>query len=514
MDRLILAALCAAGLFAQQVHELEETPVFKVDVVSKTTMAVNYQRSGATGIDFIGTALMPMASGKAKVESKRGRIEISAEFSQLREPWQFGAEYLTYVLWGVTPEGRSHNLGEVLLKNRKAKLRVTTDLQVFGLIVTAEPYYSVSQPSDLIVLENEVRKNTKGRLHFIEAKYELLKRGQYEKLANPLNLTVDTKNVPLELYEARNAVQIARSIGADKYAADIFKRAEAGLKMAENGMISKATFDEIAQHARQSVQSAEDARMVALERQEMERQRARQQAAEAARAAAEKAEMERQLEAERRARAEAEQLAAQRKMMEAELQAARAAAARAESEAARTRAILEQQAAERRAVEARRQVSEARELAARAEREKAEMRQRLLDLFNQVLETRDTERGLVVNMSDVLFDVGKFNLRPVAREKLARLSGIMASYPGLNLECEGHTDSTGSLEFNNKLSLQRAEAVQEYLISQGIPNSRISAVGMGPSMPVESNDTRDGRQKNRRVEIIVSGEVIGARIGL
>ena len=493
-----------------QVLELPETPVFKAEVVSKTIKAINYRvKSGSTRIDFVGTAIMPGARGQASVANKRGRTEIEAEFENLGSPTQFGAEYLTYVLWAITPEGRAENLGEILTKNGRGKLRVTTDLQVFGLVVTAEPYFSVHQPSDLIVVQNEARKGTKGRVHFIDAQYELLKKGQYSKLANPLSLTLDLKNTPLELYEARNAVQIAKSIGADQWAGDIFSRAEAGLEMAENAL-KLGDKKKAIQHARQAVQTAEDAKITTLERQEQARiEKQQREAAEAARRAkeaAERAEAQRRAEAERRAQAEAARLRAEQERIRAELEAARAAAKKAEADAARARALMEREAEQRRAEEAQRQAELARQ-------EQQALRHKLLELFNKVLETRDTPRGLVVNMSDVLFDVGKWDLRPIAREKLARLAGIMMVYPGLRLECEGHTDSTGSDELNNRLSLKRAEAVRDYLISQGIPPERISATGMGSRMPVADNSTREGRQKNRRVEIIVSGEVIGAQIG-
>lgn len=510
-------ALGAQQPAAPDVVQLSETPVFRAEVVSKTTQAINYTvQGGSTRIDFAGTALMPGATGKAKVESKRGRTAIEAEFERIGLPAQFGAEYLTYVLWAITPEGRANNLGEVLLKNGRGKLQVTTDLQVFGLVVTAEPYFSVNQPSDLVILQNERREGTKGRLHFVEAKYELLKRGQYEKLANPLSLTLDLKNTPLELYEARNAVQVARSVGADTWAEDIFPRAEGGLKMAENALKLKKV-NEAIQHARQAVQSAEDARLAAVTRQEQARiakqQQEAEEAASRAKEAAAAAEAQRKAEAELRASAEAARQAAEQERMRAELEAARAAARKAEADAARAQALLEQQRSARAAEEARLAAEEARRAAERAEQEKQDLRRRLLDQFNQVLDTRDTERGLVVNLSDVLFDVGKFDLRPIAREKLARLAGITLAYQGLRMECEGHTDSTGSLELNNRLSLQRAEAVRDYLVSSGISPDRVSAIGMGPSMPIADNSTRDGRQANRRVEIIVSGEVIGTQIG-
>ena len=208
-------------------------PIYRVNVTARSAKAINYQhRSGATKIDFRGTELLSDARGEAKVESKQGYIEIEVEFDELQPANNLGAEYLTYVLWAITPEGRTSNLGEVLLNGTKSKLNVTTELQVFGLIVTAEPYYSVTRPSDLIVMENVVRADTRGKIEEIDAKYELLERGQYKRLANPLALKLDPK-VPLELYEARNAVQIARAIGADRYATETFQKAEKSLAQAE-----------------------------------------------------------------------------------------------------------------------------------------------------------------------------------------------------------------------------------------------------------------------------------------
>src|ERR1044072_1928114 len=160
-------------------------PVYRVSVTARTAKAINYQhRSGATKIDFRGTELLPKARGEAKVESKQGYIEIEVEFDGLQPASKNGPEYLTYVLWAVTPEGRTANLGEILLNGTKSKLNVTTELQVFALVVTAEPYYSVTRPSGLVVMENGVRKDTVGKIEEMDAKYELLKRGQYERLAN------------------------------------------------------------------------------------------------------------------------------------------------------------------------------------------------------------------------------------------------------------------------------------------------------------------------------------------
>lgn len=507
MRAIAWAALAATLALCQEMP----TPVFKVDVVSKSAKAINYERgTGSTRIDFVGTALAPQAKGSGEVESKKGYIQVEAKFEGLESAQKFGAEYLTYVLWSISPEGRVSNLGEIVLKNGKGRLNVTTELQIFGLFVTAEPYFAVRQPSDLIVLDNELRKDTRGKVYIIESKLELLKRGQYEKLANPLALRVDTRNVPLELYQARNALQVAKSMGADKYAMDVYSKAEASLKMAELYPQDQRFNDEIIRTGRQAVQIAEDARAIGIERQEQERlQREREKMQNEREAALKKAAEEAQarLEADqRRTEAEAERKAAearsagdQQKRLQAELAAAQAAQRSAEAEAARAKALQAAASAEK-----------ARE---QAEAERKSLRERLLQQFNQALPTRDTERGLVVNIGDVLFDSGKFELRQPAREKLARLAGICLAYPGLRLEAEGHTDNVGSDELNQKLSEQRAFAVRSFLLEQGLDASRAMARGFGKSSPVADNTTSQGRQQNRRVEIVVSGEVIGNALG-
>jgi outer membrane protein OmpA-like peptidoglycan-associated protein len=519
-------------------------PIYRVTVTARTAKAINYlHRSGATKIDFRGTELLPKARGEAKVESKQGYIEIEVEFDDLQPATRQGAEYLTYVLWAITPEGRTANLGEILLNGTKSKLNVTTELQVFGLVVTAEPYYSVTRPSDLIVMENVVRADTKGKIEEIDAKYELLQRGQYQRLANPLALKIDQK-LPLELYEARNAVQIARAVGADRFAAETFQKAEKSLTQAEAYQARKAGRKPVTMTAREAVQMAEDSRAIAVKRQEEEALAAeRQQSAEReARAKSERVAAQSETErvtreaevARIKAQAEAERLTREKDAQAASALAeadrlkrdsdARMAAAAAEADrlklenAARAAAAASEADRLKRENEAQRAANQAdldraAKEKAQAEAEKAELRAQLLRQFNAILQTRDTARGLIVNMSDVLFDTGKYSLRPLAREKLARVAGIVSGHPGLRLDVEGHTDSVGGDDYNQRLSEQRGEAVREYLTQQGMPRSSVTAKGFGKTQPVASNDTAKGRQQNRRVEIVISGEVIGAEIG-
>src|SRR5579871_679432 len=491
------------------------TAVFKVNAVAKSTKAINYRhRSGATEIDFAGTAIMRTAKGHARVESRQGAISIDANFRDIGSPSQFGAEYLTYVLWAVSPEGRPKNLGEILLDGGKSHLNVTTDLQVFGLIVTAEPYFSVTQPSDLIVMENEVRQDTLGKFEIIDAQYELLQRGQYQKLANVLQLKPDP-SVPVEIYEARNALQIAQSSGADKYASDAFQKAQTTLQQSEKYLQQKQRKPAI-MIARETVQTAEDARVIAVKRQEEEALDK-----ERAAAAAREAEAKRQAEQEQRQReqAEAERKAEEARRAQAEAAKAQADAARATAEAEKAaaeqkRLVAELAAAKEAAERAKAEAAEAERLRQQAEQEKQQLRAQLLQQLNAVLETKDTDRGLVVTMADVLFDSGQYTLRPVAREKLAKLSGIVLAHPGLKLAAEGHTDSTGSADFNQRLSVKRAQSAVDYLSGQGIAPDNLSAAGFGDTRPIAPNNTAAGRQQNRRVELIVSGEAIGTRIGL
>src|SRR6267142_2167836 len=494
---LLVFALVAAAQV--QVQRGGDNPIYKItiNVVERTTTAINYQhRSGSTTIDFRGTPLLPAARGEAKVESKQGYIEIEVEFDDLQPATRFGPEFLTYVMWAISPEGRAVNLGEIILNGTKSKLDVTSDLQAFGLIVTAEPYFSVTQPSNVVVMENVIRPETRGKIEQVDAKFELLERGQYTVNVPPAELKpipLD-KNVPLDLFEAQNALRIARWAGADKDAAESYKKAQDLLTQAENYQTRKAGKKPVSMTAREAVQTAEDARLIALKRQDEQRlaneraaaaerenqariaaDRAKQEAAAAAARTAQ-AEQEQRLEAERRARAEAERAAA-------------------EADAARTRADAER---------ARADADRARLAASQAEREKQDLRRQLVDQFNKILETRDSARGLIVNMSDVLFDTGRYTLKPGAREKLAKISGIVLAHPGLKLEVEGHTDSVGGDDYNQKLSEQRAAAVRDFLVSQGVSSNLVTAKGFGKAQPVASNDTAAGRQRNRRVEMVVS----------
>jgi outer membrane protein OmpA-like peptidoglycan-associated protein len=495
------------------------TPTYRINVVSRTTRAVSYKhRSGATKINFQGTDLMPAAAGEAKVESKRGTLAVEVEFSGLDKPTSFGSEYLTYVLWAISPEGRPVNIGEVLVgDNHRSKLDVTTDLQAFAMIVTAEPYYAVRRPSNVVVLENAIRSDTVGASEAVDAKYELIDRGGYIPTGYKFDPVILNAKLPLEFFEARNALRIAQSSGAERYAAPSYEKAVRQMNQADALATGKhENKKSLISQSREVVQTAEDAREIAVKHIDEERAET-ERSAGASREASSNARAN--VESQRRVNAEAvtadavsQRNEADRKNLDAQASAQQAAGAQADAERDRNDAQRKQQVAEADSDRNRAAAASSDAQLQQALRDREDLRARLLQQFNLILETRDTARGLVVNMSDVLFDSGKYTLRPLAREKLAKISGIVLGYPSLKLAVEGNTDSVGTESFNQQLSEQRAEGVRTFLTQQGVPESSTTATGFGKNRPIATNTTSEGRQQNRRVELIVSGEVIGTKI--
>ena len=465
---------------ATTVAPMAQTPTFRVVVTTRTTPAVNYRHhSGATKVNFAGTNLMPTANGEAEVNSKRGTIEVKAEFGNLQSPKTFGNEYLTYILWAISPEGRAVNLGEVLVgTDSRSKLHVTTDLQAFALIVTAEPYYAVRQPSDVVVLENVIRKDTKGTVETVDAKYELMERGGYIPTGYKFDPVVLNAKLPLEFFEARNAVRIAQSEGAEQYAPDSYQRAVQLMNNSDEYATRKNVPNKpLIAVARETVQTAEDARAIAVKK--MDDQRIAN-------------DLQNSTDAQAQSQAQADDATRQKEKAQSDMAANQAASAAAVSAA-------------------QADADQSRLAAQQANTDKAAMRARLSAQLNSILETRDSARGLIVSMSDVLFDTGQYSLKPGAREKLAKVAGILLAYPGLNIEVGGYTDNVGGDDMNQKLSENRADAVRDYLVQEGVTTNSVSARGFGNTLPVASNDNSAGRQQNRRVELLVSGDAIGDR---
>jgi outer membrane protein OmpA-like peptidoglycan-associated protein len=502
-----LALIPMSLTFAQQGPAItgDQNSGYQMRVVSRSTESVDYRHKGSTKVNLRGTDLAPEVKGEAKVEGAAGGVKLEANVEHLGPANSFGLAYLTYVLWAITPQGAPRNLGELIVKDGKSSVHTTTDLQAFALIVTAEPDFAVAQPSDLIVAQNEIRRDTKGGIEPVNVTFQLISRDTYNSQVQPINSTVyDVSNkTPLDLLEARNAVRIAKDAGADKYAPQELQKAQDSLNRAEDYYRRKQGSGPIGTVAREAVQTAEEARVMTIKREEEEHAELERKAA-ADREAQAQAQAQAQQAAAAQAQAQAEQSAAQ---------AAQAQQAQQQAEQARQQAELAQQQAAQQAQQselARQQADQARQ---QAENDKAQMRARMLQQLNQVLQTRDTARGLIVNMPDVLFDTGKADLKGSARERLAKVAGILIAYPDIHVEVDGYTDSTGSLEFNERLSQQRADAVRSYLGSQGVNSSTITTQGFGPSNPIASNETASGRQQNRRVEMVVSGSSIGQATG-
>jgi outer membrane protein OmpA-like peptidoglycan-associated protein len=515
----------------------DQKSMYQMILVDRTVKAVKYaHRSGSTKMDFEGTDLMAGAKGEAKVDSHRGAIEIEVEFWNVQKPTTFGGEYLTYVLWAISPEGRAVNLGEVLVGNNdRSKLDVTTDLQAFAMIVTAEPYYAVRRPSNVVVMENAIRPDTVGTAEVVDAKYELVDRGGYIPTGYKFDPVVLNSKLPLEFFEARNALRIAQSAGAENYATSSYNNAAGQMKQADDMAIRHSVDKkQLSSTSRLVVQTAEDAREISVKR--IDEIRAEEgRTADANRVAsanagkrsaeADTADANRAREnAEGKARdaqdlarnaaagqaqAERDNATAQRQKLDAQADSDRNRASAADANQATADAQQHQRDAETESARSRLAAANSDQQLQQAVRDREDLRARLLVQFNAILETRDTARGLVVNMSDVLFDSGKFTLRPAAREKLAKISGIVLGYPTLALAIEGNTDSLGGDAYNQQLSENRAGSVRDYLGQQGIPAASMTARGFGKTQPVASNDTVGGRQQNRRVELVVSGEVIG-----
>jgi outer membrane protein OmpA-like peptidoglycan-associated protein len=496
----VLSLSAFAQTSPQAVISVGPASTYRVIVISRTVQAVNYQhQGGASDIDFAGTALLPSADGKAKVRSKRGTMEVEAEFGNLQNPTTFGGEYLTYVMWAISPEGRAVNLGEVLVGgNDRSKLTATTDLQAFALIVTAEPYYAVRQPSDVVVLENVVRADTKGTSEAVNAKFELLERGGYIPTGYKFDPVVLSASLPLEFYEARNALRIAQSEGADKYADASYQHAVQLMNTADADATNKHIDRKpLIAAARAAVESAEDAREIAVKKIDEERL-ANDRLASSNALASSQAQTGDATRLKEQAQSEA---------ANAQAAAAKAQADMATNQTASAAAIA---AATADADQSRLAAQQAQQNENQAVSDKAAMRTQLSEQLNSILATRDSARGLIVSMSDVLFDTGRYSLKPGAREKLAKVAGILIAYPGLNIEVGGYTDNVGGDDMNQKLSENRAGAVRNYLVEEGVTTNSVTSKGFGNTLPVASNDNAAGRQENRRVELVVSGDAIGS----
>lgn len=429
-------------------------------VLTGRAKAINYtQLRGWSPLAFQGTVLLPEARGSARVYSHEGGSRIRAAFHALAPASRFGGDALTYVLWAVSPLGRATNLGELVpSKSGHCRIEVTTPLQSFGLVVSAEPYFSVTRMSDLLVLKNEPRRETRAQVEAMEVRFEQDPNPRVAAGPEALAPVPRDPKVSPYVHQARNAMRAAREEQAERFAPEEFHRAEA-LSAELEGM-PKLWKRPAVLTARQVVQQAEDARLVALRTRAAETLSSLQRAAETAQQ--------------------------------------KAAAAQAEAQAAQAQ-LAEVRAKSSQEVAQARQQASAQQLA---------LRKRLRDQLNLLLQTQDTDQGIVARLSDVSFASGSAQVMPAAREKLAKVAGILLAYPGLKVRVEGHTDATGQPAFNAKLSELRAGRVRDQLLKHGLAPTALVSEGLASSRPVTSEETPQGRQQNRRVELILTGEAI------
>ena len=508
MNKRIISAVsalfpCALLIFTVATNSPSQTVEVRriqttepVIIAKRHTLAIRYKDNDDTSVNITGTALNPQAMGKAEVKRKEGRTRVKLKVQSLGHPQALGAYYTTYILWAIAPEGQADNLAELPIKN-DLEVDVTTAFQTFGLIITAEPHSAVKLPSPVIVAENTLRKGTEGGIGASQIEYSGDPGDLYVvSTQNAPALSADY-NTPLMILGARRSVEIARRAGAHRYAELELREAEIKLAALEQTWPARRKDeDKFSGLAHDVMRLGERARELAVDRMAQAR-----------------------LDAERRtasntiadARSDADRARDEAERARREAAASQDAAGRAERELAEARLRVEQAQTEADRAKAREDLARveaerARMEAEQAKQDKNELQQRLFTSISAILETRREARGLIVNLSDVLFDFNQASLKPGAREKLSKLAGILLAYPGpYHMEVEGHTDAVGSQDYNQKLSEDRAQSVSSYLLKAGIASDRILAVrGFGKLRPVTTNDTPEGRQMNRRVEIVIT----------
>jgi outer membrane protein OmpA-like peptidoglycan-associated protein len=486
VSAMLLLILSGIGL-AQTIVETRTVVTEPAMVVKRSTLAVKYRVDNDTKVDMAPTGIGEPVWGAADVKHKAGRSRIELEMTNLGHPQRLGAYYTTYVLWAIAPEGQAERLAQLPVRNN-LNLVATTSFQTFSLIITAEPHGMVSLPSPVIIAENALRKSTKGGIETSQIEYRGDSGSVYlVSVSDTPSLTADYAT-PLPVLGARRAVEIARRCGAEKFAPAELKDAEVKLVALEQLWPSQLKHEaKYLGLANDVMRLGEHARVQTMERIQQARLTAERHAAG-------------RMIAQAQSEAESAREAQARSEKEAELARQKVSQAQTEAERAKANEELARIEAER-----------ARLQAEQAKQERDQAQQRLYVSLSEILEVRREARGLIVNLSDVLFDFNKATLKPGAREKLSKLAGILLAYPGgYRIEIEGHTDAIGSEEYNLKLSQARAESVSEYLKQASISPAKIIAVrGFGKSKPVASNDTDAGRQVNRRVEIIIADADLG-----
>lgn len=461
---------------------------------------VRFPERRTVDLVFVPTDRIPGAEMKGKVRFEEGQSRIEVSYEKMKPAVLFGGDVTCYVLWAINRDGTTENLGELWVRpgHEKDTLRFSTGLRSFALLVTAEAYYQVDQPSELVIFRNAPSSDT----------YASTETANFGAFAPPPKHGLETLGIvqyagetPLDLVQAEKAFEIAGRIGAEKYAGHIYAEARLALEQARQVARTAPRARSLQEYARKSVASSNEAIKVTrrrLEEEDLER-----------RIAQRRLEMESLEQRAARAEADAQRLEQEVRESQQRLQEASGELARireeklsVEKEKEGLEQALAQLRAEREALS--RSIEELQRTAARLQQEKAALNVRLEEALSKVADTRNSARGFIVNLPDILFDVNEATLKPEARVVLAKLAGILLILPDLNLRIEGHTDSTGSAEYNLRLSQRRSFAVLEFLAEQGVSSERMTSVGYGMERPVADNSTADGRRRNRRVEIIIS----------
>lgn len=492
----------------QSVNELIKT-VDAPTTEGDSALAISYPEGPSISVKFTGTSRLPKASGEAKVERKRGMTEIEIELDEMKPAAFFGGDYATYVLWVVSPEGHVDNVGEFILRGNRSKLNVSTPQQTFAMFVTAEPHFMTGSPSRFVVLETVRPKNniTGQMLSVSTIKYRGFS-GIYNHSQETLVTDPEVKGeARSDVRQALVSVRLAERAGAKEFAAAELAKARESLDKTMEASEANVDPKQLMVMGHETVRLAVEAQKLAEERSfQAALDRERQNRADeisSLKISISKAESD----------ADRARLLAQQKTLELEMErnarqsaiAQANEAARKAAEEARLRQQAEMKADElaKEKFAAEFKAGAAEQEAERAKRERDQARARLQAALGAVVETRQTARGLIVSLPDILFDVDKATLKPQAREILSKVCGIMQVAGEYNLSIEGHTDSTGSDQYNQQLSERRAKSVYDYLANCGLQSSAMVSKGFGEEQPIASNDTAEGRQKNRRVEIVI-----------
>ena len=496
----------------------------------KTLEVVRFPERHNVELRMIHSRRVPSATMKAKFRFQEGQMRIDVSYTKMKPAVLFGGEITSFVLWAVSRDGKAENLGELWVRPGKPDdtLRFSTGQRTFALMVTAEPYYQIDKPSDSLIFWNAGSQDPQAASSPIS----------FTDLGEPSQMGIERLDfvkydgkTPLDILQAEKTYETAERMKAGDYASALMGDAMTTLQQARQMARSSSSRRGARDYARRSVASSNEAIRITLRKLEAE-----QLDAEIQQRRAEIDQLEnRAREAEDRAREVQEEadrqvasLESQKSAAEEQVSSARIQLSQIQSEKARIEA--ERDSLNQATVELKSQrealtcsvsdlESESDRLRAEKERlarEKAQVEAdkqktegRLQAALSQVADTRDSARGLILNLPDILFDVNKATLKTELKTAIAKLAGILLIMSELQVRIEGHTDSTGSEEYNLKLSTERSQSVLGFLAEEGIEESRMKAVGYGLTRPIAENDTRQGRQKNRRVEIIISDREIG-----